>query len=1237
MQQQRPALLIPLSSREHPADGIAAEYWSKSHQQYMPTRVDYEAPGVFVSRDVKKGGRLARFPMTTVRWVIAKDPTCAGEEKQRRHLLTSMFATEVKEGPHLIVLESALQYRVSSSITRRLTADIEVVQIVDESKTFAVHRWVPSFDEGLSLKLIHSMDVATRCGPHPHLLTLDRVQWGWLNDQQPHASPSSWEVQAWRPFVPFGTLNTLLSAWAVQVPPAQSTQVIESLIVQLLEACRFLEENSTLHGNLKPAHILVNKNMAAATGVAARWQVMVTDFGTSEFLSDEVPRAETLNGKTRVRRSEMESEYPYHPWEMYTPYIPVVAFSTDMFSLGLILYEIGVGRPFFDDLMNTYGWTTLHAAFHFLRTGKPPQAEAHGASAYSSPFERTDAHPTLDTWSDASNFVSKEAEDSFLQKLVVSMGRGGRVPSSFWKDQLVPLVVGLLRWNPHARLTALAALQMWTSPRISILRFFRPLQFRPALPAWDSVRFCSQIPLAMLPHRKLRTEMLLILTTLLTRHPIWSKRTCRTFFLVATWMDRTFVVFDVAAMTPTVRHLYLLALLWLSGKVLREEGETKLLLSDALQRGDWAPGIGDAQFRIWTFHLQVTQFLDGHWMPDGTACWHVSQRPLHLLELWLDVWDVTSFWAQLRTRTLMDVSPQTFRNRVESHPAWTALCKRRPTEEVPRAPDQQFESYFRWTLSRVLWEQRDWVCWSASSTPTTTPDDPSSPDWSENPHLLPEWKEMLKQQWRLVRDLVAPEPESAAYAYHSPEKETRREARAAYLAVPRDTPALRGKWTVRQKLISCLGGRPPAPFEAVEKTCHPGDLKQQIGGGGAVAPPNPSSSSPASSSCALYPRQRFQAVLTAVLDPYPGATFIKIKDRKWSPSASPVLLERDPGPQGLSILFDLRVNAGTGSTTPPGGSSTLDSPLTPEFDYYLDELFFPSSSQAGLPFDPHMELKLDVSVTFASPVPAGYTLAGWNKRHQGQWQRPEVGWISTQWHAGTTPRTWRLTYWMNSGQDVPRTQWAERLPLKRLKVVEEMMVNERTYVYRLYTCLDLYFLPVGDVTRQQKAWQAFGKLIRHLADVHHGFLDHLNQATSLHEVADVMHHTFTYHLLGLYSHYAAQFNTLIKELLKTWKEPALETRGPTGLNLGAYLILPIQQLPRYELLLREIQGALRKWYHEQDQSQQPPPVGWAAWEDGHTSLRELEDVENQIHELMLTFNSLIRNADDLYRTSRELS
>lgn len=100
--------------------------------------------------------------------------------------------------------------------------------------------------------------------------------------------------------------------------------------IELIEALQYLHSNSIIFGDLKPSNVLLNEY----------GQLKLSDFGNSRKLSDLLPTEEEDEAAPKGHTGT-----PYYMSPELFQDDGVISFSSDLWSLGCILFELATGRP----------------------------------------------------------------------------------------------------------------------------------------------------------------------------------------------------------------------------------------------------------------------------------------------------------------------------------------------------------------------------------------------------------------------------------------------------------------------------------------------------------------------------------------------------------------------------------------------------------------------------------------------------------------------------------------------------------------------------------------------------------------------------------------------------------------------------------------------------------------------------------------------------------------------------
>lgn len=147
------------------------------------------------------------------------------------------------------------------------------------------------------------------------------------------------------------------------------------------------------------------------------------------------------------------------------------------------------------------------------------------------------------------------------------------------------------------------------------------------------------------------------------------------------------------------------------------------------------------------------------------------------------------------------------------------------------------------------------------------------------------------------------------------------------------------------------------------------------------------------------------------------------------------------------------------------------------------------------------------------------------------------------------------------------------------RIVEEIIQSEQAYIDNLKVLWKLYLLPLRDEKLARK-------LQLHSDDIKSIF-SCVETIMNFHEVMlldltsepDVSKVFLKYSpFLKIYVQYVSSYDALLKTIAKSSEVPAFQNymrerqsnKASKGLDMTAFLIMPIQRVPRYELLLREL-------------------------------------------------------------------
>ncbi|XP_054899188.1 dynamin-binding protein isoform X2 [Poeciliopsis prolifica] len=154
----------------------------------------------------------------------------------------------------------------------------------------------------------------------------------------------------------------------------------------------------------------------------------------------------------------------------------------------------------------------------------------------------------------------------------------------------------------------------------------------------------------------------------------------------------------------------------------------------------------------------------------------------------------------------------------------------------------------------------------------------------------------------------------------------------------------------------------------------------------------------------------------------------------------------------------------------------------------------------------------------------------------------------------------------------------QRMLEKRSKVIEELLQTEEDYVNDLQMCIDEIIVPLQERKVEVDFEGLFGN-INSVIDLSQRLLDRLQESESV----GVVFLDFKVELEEVYKLYCQNHDDAISLLESYEKKETIQghvleclerLRGKTNyINLGSFLIKPVQRVMRYPLLLSELQGA----------------------------------------------------------------
>ncbi|KAL6055009.1 Rho guanine nucleotide exchange factor (GEF) 17 [Balamuthia mandrillaris] len=158
--------------------------------------------------------------------------------------------------------------------------------------------------------------------------------------------------------------------------------------------------------------------------------------------------------------------------------------------------------------------------------------------------------------------------------------------------------------------------------------------------------------------------------------------------------------------------------------------------------------------------------------------------------------------------------------------------------------------------------------------------------------------------------------------------------------------------------------------------------------------------------------------------------------------------------------------------------------------------------------------------------------------------------------------------------------------LKRMRIASELLVTEQNYVGHLSTIIRIFLEPLEQQAVPKK-WVTMPEIrtmfsvVRQLHKHHTRFLEVLEQRMKnwdvfkKHGVADLF---LQFDFVFLYSHYVDNYGNALDTLDRCKKNPSFSTflkkcEAKPECNyqdLPSFLIMPVQRVPRYEMLLRDL-------------------------------------------------------------------
>jgi serine/threonine protein kinase len=174
-----------------------------------------------------------------------------------------------------------------------------------------VKHFSAAFDHALFLKEVETLAKLN----HPCVLRI--LKWAFPGDAK--------EAEIHMEFAPGGSLETVLEqGTSGRTPAFWNSTGIGITICGIVLGMRYVHSRGIMHRDLKPSNILFDSNH----------RPLIADFGTSWMINDN---ATPLGSGTTVY---------YAAPEMYQDDVKCTT-KCDIFSFGLVLYEILTGRPVF--------------------------------------------------------------------------------------------------------------------------------------------------------------------------------------------------------------------------------------------------------------------------------------------------------------------------------------------------------------------------------------------------------------------------------------------------------------------------------------------------------------------------------------------------------------------------------------------------------------------------------------------------------------------------------------------------------------------------------------------------------------------------------------------------------------------------------------------------------------------------------------------------------------------------
>jgi hypothetical protein len=155
-------------------------------------------------------------------------------------------------------------------------------------------------------------------------------------------------------------------------------------------------------------------------------------------------------------------------------------------------------------------------------------------------------------------------------------------------------------------------------------------------------------------------------------------------------------------------------------------------------------------------------------------------------------------------------------------------------------------------------------------------------------------------------------------------------------------------------------------------------------------------------------------------------------------------------------------------------------------------------------------------------------------------------------------------------------------PAQRKRAAAELIATEKSYVGGLRALIQYYVKPMrqmmerGDLRLTDAQREALFRNVETLVSLHETFYSDMSKAG---EEGDLGAVVLRYaHFLKMYTSYVSDFNRTMQVVQQlgqsrkfvSFQEQTRKTPAVAGLDLMSLLITPVQRIPRYEMLLREL-------------------------------------------------------------------